>query len=196
VIADSFGKARLIFICLILLGAANIAGAFATSFDMLLVTRALSGVGGGGVLPVTLGLVGDLFPLRERQVALSRILAGAMTGNLLGASLSGLIGDFVGWRGVLIVLGVLVLATSAAVGWGFRDHMRAPRRRTNLADLIRNYRAILVHPHARVCYAAVFIEGTCILGLFPFVAAFLADLGETRLSIAGVRLPRRRIDLH
>src|SRR5262245_23001135 len=64
-IADSFGKARLIFICLILLGAASIAGAFSASFDMLLVTRALAGIGGGGVLPVTLGLVGDLFPLRE-----------------------------------------------------------------------------------------------------------------------------------
>ena len=32
-----------------------------------------------------------------------------MTGNLLGASLSGLIGDFLGWRGVLAVLGVLVI---------------------------------------------------------------------------------------
>jgi MFS transporter, DHA1 family, inner membrane transport protein len=186
VVADVFGKAKLIFICLILLGASNIAGAFSTSFDMLLVTRALSGVGGGGVMPVTLGLVGDLFPIRERQVALSRILAGAMAGNLLGASLSGLIGDIVGWRGVLIAIGVLVLAASVAVGWGFRHQMRMPRRQTNFADMVRNYRAILMHPHARACYLGVFIEGSCLLGLFPFVAAFLAELGEPRLVIAGL----------
>ena len=43
VIADIFGKPKLIFICLILLGVSNIAGAFTTSFDMLLVTRALPG---------------------------------------------------------------------------------------------------------------------------------------------------------
>lgn len=186
VIADSFGKARLIFVCLILLGAASIAGAFSTSFDMLLVTRALAGIGGGGVLPVTLGLVGDLFPIRERQVALSKILAGALTGNLLGASLSGLIGDFIGWRGVLMAIGVLVLAASAAVGWGFRHQMRTPRRPTSTADMLRNYRAIFAHPHARVCYGGVFVEGICVLGLFPFIAAFLADLGEPRLSIAGL----------
>jgi MFS transporter, DHA1 family, inner membrane transport protein len=186
VVADVFGKAKLIFICLILLGASNIAGAFSTSFDMLLVTRALSGVGGGGVMPVTLGLVGDLFPIRERQVALSRILAGAMAGNLLGASLSGLIGDIVGWRGVLMTIGVLVLAASVAVGWGFRHQMRMPRRQTNFADMVRNYRAIFMHPHARACYLGVFIEGSCLLGLFPFVAAFLAELGEPRLSIAGL----------
>lgn len=186
VVADIFGKPRLIFICLILLGVSSIAGAFSTSYDMLLVTRALAGAGGGGVMPVTLGLVGDLFPLQQRQVALSRILAGAMAGNLLGASLSGLIGDLVGWRGVLMAIGVLVLAASVAVGWGFRHQMRTPRKQTSFAALIRNYRAILAHPHARVCYVAVFVEGSCLLGLFPFVAAFLAELGEPRLLIAGV----------
>ena len=153
---------------------------------MLLVTRALAGIGGGGVLPVTLGLVGDLFPLRERQVALSKILAGAMAGNLLGATMSGLIGDFIGWRGVLIAIGVVVFAASAAVGWGFRDHMRAPRRATSVADTLRNYRAIFAHPHARACYGGVFVEGICVLGLFPFIAAFLAGLGEPRPSIAGL----------
>jgi predicted MFS family arabinose efflux permease len=185
-VADVVGKPKLIFFCLILLGVSNIAGAFSTSFDMLLVTRALSGIGGGGVMPVTLGLVADLFPLRERQVALGRILSGAMAGNLLGASLSGFIGDFVGWRGVLIAIGVLVIATSVAVGWGFRDQMRAPRRQTNFAAMLKNYRAIFAHPHARVCYGGVFIEGSCLLGLFPFVAAFLAQQGEPRPWIAGL----------
>ena len=33
---------------------------------------------------------------------------------------------------------------------------------------------------------AVFVEGCCVLGLFPFIAAFLFELGETSLSIAGL----------
>jgi predicted MFS family arabinose efflux permease len=109
-----------------------------------------------------------------------------MAGNLLGATFSGLIGDYVGWRGVLVVMGALVLAASAAVGWGFRHQMRGARKPTDIATIIGNYRSIFAHPHARVCYPAVFIEGSCVLGLFPFVAAFLADLGEPRLSIAGI----------
>ncbi len=186
IVADMFGKPKLILICLALLGVSNIAGAMSTSFDMLLITRVLSGIGGGGVFPITLSLVGDLFPLRERQVAMSRILAGAMAGNLLGASLSGVIGDFIGWRGVLMGIGLLVIVASVAVGWGFRAQMRAPRKQINLADIGRNYRVILQHPYARLCYPAVFIEGCCVLGVFPFVAAFLVELGEPRLSIAGV----------
>jgi predicted MFS family arabinose efflux permease len=32
----------------------------------------------------------------------------------------------------------------------------------------------------------VFIEGCCVLGLFPYIASFLFDLGETSLSVAGI----------
>jgi predicted MFS family arabinose efflux permease len=52
--------------------------------------------------------------------------------------------------------------------------------------LKHGYRTILGNPNAPVAYSAVFIEGCCVLGLFPFMAAFLFELGETRLSIAGI----------
>ena len=122
----------------------------------------------------------------KRQVAIGRTLAGAMTGNLLGASASGLIGDFLGWRGVLAVLGVLVILASIAVAVGFRGAALTRPPKTNLSALRHGYRTIFANPNARICYSAVFIEGCCVLGLFPFVAAFLFELGETSLSIAGI----------
>ena len=118
--ADLFGKARLMIGCLVLLGLANILGAMSTSFSLLFATRILAGIGSGGVFPVALGLTSDLVGPEKRQVAIGRTLAGSMTGNLLGASASGLIGDFLGWRGVLAVLGGLVVVASVAVAVGFR----------------------------------------------------------------------------
>ena len=88
--ADQLGKARLMVACLVLLGVGSILGAFATSFPVLLVTRILCGIGAGGVFPVAMGLTSDLVPLAQRQVALGRVLAGAMIGNILGASLAGI----------------------------------------------------------------------------------------------------------
>jgi len=183
--ADLFGKARLMIVCLVLLGIANILGAVATSFPLLFASRILAGIGSGGVFPVALGLTSDLVGPEKRQVAISRTLAGSMTGNLLGASFSGVIGDFVGWRGVLAVLGGLVIVASVAVAAGFRgaDLTRPPR--TNLSTLRHGYRTIFANPNA-ICYAAVFVEGCCVLGLFPYLAAFLVELGETSLSIAGI----------
>jgi predicted MFS family arabinose efflux permease len=153
---------------------------------MLFATRILAGIGSGGVFPVALGLTSDLVGPEKRQVAIGRTLAGAMTGNLLGASASGLIGDFLGWRGVLAVLGGLVVVASVAVAAGFRGAALVHPPRTNLSALKQGYRTIFANPNARVCYTAVFIEGCCVLGLFPFIAAFLFDLGETSLSVAGV----------
>ena len=184
--ADVFGKARLMIVALMLLGIANILGAMATSFPLLFASRILAGIGSGGVFPIALGLTSDLVGSENRQVALGRTLAGAMTGNLLGATVSGLIGDFLGWRGVLAVLGVIVMIASIVVAIGFRGAALTRPPRTSMATLRQGYRTIFTNPNARICYAAVFIEGCCVLGLFPFIAAFLFDLGQTSLSIAGI----------
>jgi predicted MFS family arabinose efflux permease len=186
-VADMFGKAKLMIVCLALLGAANILGAMATSFEMLFVSRILCGIAAGGTFPIAMGLTSDLVPTAQRQIALGRVLAGAMTGNLLGATASGVIADFVGWRGVLIVLGLIVLAASAAVMMGFRrGGVVSSPSGMSFAALKAGYRTIIANPNARVCFTAVFIEGALVLGLFSFVAAFLFELGETRASIPGV----------
>jgi predicted MFS family arabinose efflux permease len=184
--ADLFGKARLVILCLVLLGFANVLGALSSSFSVLFATRILAGIGAGGVFPISLGLTSDLVGPEKRQVAIGRTLAGSMTGNLLGASLSGLIGDFLGWRGVLAVLGSLAMLASVAVAIGFRGGAltRAPAK-MDLAVIRHGYRTIFANPNA-LCYGAVFIEGCCVLGLFPYLAAFLFDIGETSLTVAGV----------
>lgn len=185
--ADMFGKARLMIICLALLGAANIIGSMSTSFEMLFLSRILCGMAAGGTFPIAMGLTGDLVPIAHRQIALSRVLAGSMTGNLLGSSAAGVIGDFLGWRGVLAVLGLLMIAVSVMVLIGFRrGGVTNPKSGVNFKALRSGYRTILTNPNARVCFTVVFVEGLCVLGLFPFVAAFLFELGETRASIPGL----------
>ena len=185
--ADLFGKARLMVICLGLLGLANILGALSTSFPFLFATRILAGIGAGGVFPAALSLTSDLVGPDKRQIAIGRTLASAMIATLLGASASGLIGDFLGWRGVLALIGALVMLAAVAVAIRFRGVAFAPRpNEAGISALRRGYRAIFGNPNARICFAAVFIEGCCVLGLFPFIASFLFDLGQTSLSIAGI----------
>ncbi len=184
--ADLFGKARLMTLCLALLGLACILGALSTSFSGLFASRILAGIASGGVFPVALGLTADLVAPAKRQVAIGRTLAGSMTGNLLGASASGIIGDFVGWRGVLVILGALGLIAAVAVAAGFRGAALTAPPKSDLKTLRQGYRTIFANPNARYCYSAVFVEGCCVFGLFPFIAALLFDLGETSLSIAGI----------
>jgi MFS transporter, DHA1 family, inner membrane transport protein len=184
--ADLFGKARLMIFCLVILGLANLVGSLATSFPLLFVSRILAGIGAGGVFPVALGLTSDLVGSEQRQIGISRTLAGSMSGNLLGATFSGLIGDFLGWRGVLAILGGLGVVAAIAVAAGFRGAELKHPPRSNWSALKSGYRTIFTNPNARICFSAVFVEGCCVLGLFPFIASFLFDLGESSLSVAGV----------
>jgi len=109
-----------------------------------------------------------------------------MTGNLLGASASGVIGDLLGWA----VCSPCRYPRGRGVGRGddgFRGAAltRAPAK-MDLGMLRHGYRTIFANPNALVCFGAVFVEGCCVLGLFPYLAAFLFELGETSLAIAGI----------
>jgi predicted MFS family arabinose efflux permease len=108
-----------------------------------------------------------------------------MTGNLLGASGSGVIGDVVGWRGVFFVTGAIDLVALAVAIPGFRSMNESPGR-FDLSTFIPNYRAVFSNPLAKYCFGAVFIEALFLFGVFPYMAVLLQDTGTARASIAGV----------
>lgn len=184
-LADTFSKARLMLLCLFVLTAASIASGFATSFEMLMTARVVAGLAAGGVVPISFAIVGDKIPIAQRQVAMGRLLFAIMTGNLLGATLAGVIGDLAGWRGVFFTTGAfggLVLLVAAPAFRGFSE----TQGHFDLRTLGRNYRDILSNPLAKFCFGTVFLEALFMYGVFPYMAALLHETGETRASIAGV----------
>ena len=191
--ADLFGKARLMLVCLVILGLANILGALSTSFPLLFATRILAGIGAGGDVSDRARPDQRSGPApSKRQVAIGRtLIAGSMTGNLLGASLSGLIGDFLGWRGVLVLLGVLVCWRrwrSAAGFRGVRRSMASVAPAASISSVLRHgYRTIFANPNAAVCYSAVFVEG-CLRARPVSLSSrrFCSNSASPSLSIAGV----------
>jgi predicted MFS family arabinose efflux permease len=184
-LADMFSKTRLIAVCMLIVGIATVACGFATNFEMLMILRIVAGVAAGGVFPIALAVAGDRVPVAERQVAIGRLLFAAMTGNLLGASGAGVIGDVVGWRGVFFVTGTIDLVALAVAIPGFRSMNESPGR-FDLSTFIPNYRAVFSNPLAKYCFGAVFIEALFLFGVFPYMAVLLRDAGETHASIAGV----------
>jgi predicted MFS family arabinose efflux permease len=184
-LADMFSKTRLMLFCLLVLAGAALAGGLATSFETLMAARVVAGLAAGGIVPISFALAGDRVPVRQRQVAMGRILFAVMIGNLLGASGAGLIGDLIGWRGVFFgtgILGAIVLALAIP---GFRGFDEEPGR-FDLSTLGPNYRAIFSNPLAKICFGAVFFEALFMYGIFPYMATLLHAAGETRASIAGV----------
>ena len=185
-IGDFFGKTRLMNISLAIVVTSTLVCAFASSFSLLVAMRIVAGMLAGGIYPVGLAMVGDLVPVHQRQVAIGRLLAVGLTGNLIGATISGVIGDLFGWRGVFFSLGAFGLVVAVIAAFAFRGLPTAKPRPFNLAAVAAGFRSVFADPRAKVCFGSVFFEGIVIHGLFPYVALLLLMAGETRSSYAGM----------
>jgi predicted MFS family arabinose efflux permease len=184
-LADMFSKSRLMLLCLLSLALATLVCGLAESFEVLIAARVVAGLAAGGVVPIAFALIGDKVPIAERQVAMGRLLFAIMTGNLLGATCAGVVGDLAGWRGVFFVLsgfGALVFVIAVPA---FRQ-LKEETGKFDLSTLGPNYRAIFSNPLAKICFGAVFLEAVFMYGVFPHMATLLHQAGETRASIAGV----------
>ena len=141
----------------------------------------------GGIFPVGIAIVGDLVPVEQRQVAIGRLLAVGLTGNLIGATISGVIGDLLGWRGVFFTIGGFgLVAASSRHSLRFAGCALGKPKPFNFAAAAAGFRGIFADPRAKVCFGSVFFEGIIIHGMFPFVALLLFASGETRSSYAGM----------
>jgi predicted MFS family arabinose efflux permease len=184
-IGDAIGKRRVIRACLVVLALALLASAVVPDLTSLTVLRVVAGAAAGGVFPITIAIIGDQVPIEKRQVALSRLLVAGLTGWAGGGALAVLVAPVIGWRGVLVVCAGVALAAFAVLRE--RDQV-PPGRRLNLAEALARYRAILGMRVARGLYAAVFVEGALVFGVFPFLSPLFLSRGLGGAAEAGFAL--------
>jgi predicted MFS family arabinose efflux permease len=185
-IGDFFGKTRLMNVSLAIVVMTTLVCAFASNFSLLVIMRMIAGILAGGIFPVGMAIIGDLVPVHERQVVIGRLLAVGLTGNLIGATISGIIGDLFGWRGVFFSIGTFGLLVAIVAYFAFRNLPTAKPKPFNLKAALAGFQGVLADPRAKFCFGSVFFEGIIIHGLFPFVALLLLVSGETRSSYAGI----------
>jgi predicted MFS family arabinose efflux permease len=185
-VADAIGKARVMLGCLVLLAVSSFLAAITTNFWELFVLRILAGAACGGSFPVGMALISDFAPLSQRQVTIGRLLTATISGNLLGAAVSGVISDFIHWRGMLVLLGSISLIALVLGYFGLRDLPKGPPQPLDVRSVLARNRAIFSIRTARICYMTVALEALFLFGIFPYVAVLLAKGGEPRASIAGL----------
>jgi len=99
----------------------------AHSMPQLILFRGLQGLGAGGVLPVTLTIIGDLYNLEER--ARVQVLFTSMwgTASLAGPAVGAFLTKHLSWRFVFYVNLPFVLISGALVGLYLRESGKTAR---------------------------------------------------------------------
>jgi predicted MFS family arabinose efflux permease len=185
-LSDAVGKGRVMVACLAVLAVALAVSAMAATPDLLFAARIAAGAAAGGTVPVALAIVGDSVGVAGRQVALSRLLLGMLTGHLLGTLGAGLLGDAYGWRAVMWTGSVMIAAATAIAVLYVLPQIAAVSKPFTARIVIDGFGRVLANPRAKVCYLAVLIGGTCLFGLLPHVAAMLEARGAGSTREAGM----------
>lgn len=186
-VGDAYSKARLIKICLGVLAGSMVLAAAAPGFVTLMVSRVIAGVVSGGIFPVGLALIGDRTTIEHRQVAASRFLVASIFGQMSGATVSGIIASYFGWRMVFWVAAVIT-AISTLVIIRYLDSRSDVARPLTIRGAIDGYRTVLANRSSLIVFAAVMGEGTFYFCVFPFVGAMLLARGVGGPIAAGVAL--------
>lgn len=129
-LSDSLGRkpVALASVGLFLLGSLGCGAA--GSIGALIAARAIQGIGAGGMQPVTLTIIGDLYSLEERGKVQGAMSAVWATASVVGPLLGGWIVAFASWRWVFWVnlpVGLMGLAVL------LRAYHELPRARSRRA---------------------------------------------------------------
>jgi EmrB/QacA subfamily drug resistance transporter len=111
-LSDVWGHRRLFALAMLLFMAGSAAVALTPSLEWLVAARVFQALGAGALVPVSIAMVGDLFPPDQRGAPLGIVGASAEAGGVIGPLWGGIITRYLDWQWVFwinIPLGAAVL---------------------------------------------------------------------------------------
>ena len=102
-LGDIYGKVRIFMIGVALFTIGSLLCGISPNLPILVLSRALQGLGGAAAFSNNQGIITEVFPSNERGGALGWIATAASVGSLVGPSLGGLILSFTSWGGIFLV---------------------------------------------------------------------------------------------
>jgi len=128
-LGDRFGRKGALQAGLVIFGAGSLIGAFADTSAVLILGRAITGIGAAFVMPSTLSILTNVFPTRERAKAIAIWAGISGAGAAIGPIASGLLLEHYWWGSVFLV-NIPIIAFALAAGYVLvprsKDSTRTP----------------------------------------------------------------------
>ncbi|MBX8911157.1 MFS transporter [Enterobacter ludwigii] len=147
---------------------ANAASALSTDLTVLMVFRAIAGIGSGVYLAMGIAASAALSPPDQRGKSIAVIMGGMASGTVLGVPLSLLLAEQLGWQSALWL--VTLLGGIAFVGL----FARLPALPTAQAIPLKAKIALLTDSHVVVILLVSLLAAISSLGMYTFLAPLIA----------------------
>jgi MFS family permease len=175
-IADLRGRVPVLVMALVLFALGSLITTVAYDMPSIVAGRFLQGVGGGGLVPATLALVADLYPVERRGVPLGVVSAVQEIGSVLGPLFGAAVLAVADWRAIFAINLAVGLVLAAAIRALAPHHDSGSGSRRRRPDLI----GLLLLLTTLACAAVVFLRPAPLMRDLTWGQLFIPFAGDGR----------------
>lgn len=135
-LADLHGRKPVMLVAMALFLIGSMASGQAHTMTQLIVFRAIQGIGAGGMQPMALTIVGDIFKIEERAKMQGVFGAVWAIAGLAGPLLGGVIVATLSWRWVFYVNVPFGLASAAVLSFSLVESVEKRKHRLDIAGAL------------------------------------------------------------
>ncbi|MCT7377856.1 DHA2 family efflux MFS transporter permease subunit [Chelativorans salis] len=205
-LATVLGRKRYYVGCILGFGASSLLCGLAPSLAILVLSRALQGLIGGGLQPVSQAILADSFPPARRGMAFAFYGMAVVVAPAIGPTLGGWITDNFDWRWVFLINVPVSIALSLLIGQLIKDppHLIAERLRLSASGVRIDYvgfallalgfgflQIVLDRGQQQDWFASHFILAAALLSAFGLISFVVWEL-RSEYPIVDLRLLANR----
>lgn len=184
-LCDQIGRIKVIVPALILYGLGGVISGFATlsmdnPYNIILVGRAVQGIGAAGTAPIVMALIGDIFQSQQRSEALGIIEAANGVGKVLSPILGSAIG-LISWIALFFSYAILAVPIAAGV-WFLGKEGKKPEKQG-----LKKYlgKTAEIFKEKGFSLIATILTGMLVLFVLFGLLSYFSDILEIRYDIKG-----------
>jgi EmrB/QacA subfamily drug resistance transporter len=126
-IADMKGRRKIFILGNIVFFLGSVLSAISLSEIMLLIARAIQGIGGSAIFATSVAILTSAFPLEERGKVLGINTASVYLGLSLGPVLGGLLTQYAGWKSIFLISSITTVVVTIGALWKLRGEVAEKR---------------------------------------------------------------------
>lgn len=131
-LSDVFGRKKLYIISMVLFLGGSILCGLANSMEQLIAFRAIQGLGAGGVLPLALIIIGEIFSVEERARMQGYFSGVWGVSSIIGPLIGGFLVDQISWHWVFLINLIPGLIAMALVLLAWNNQPKFKNRKVKL----------------------------------------------------------------
>ncbi len=187
-LADRSSRVRLLSACLALWSVMTSVSGLARSFPQLFLARVGVGIGEAGCIPPAHSIIGDYFPRERRTLAVSIFQAGSAVGTSVGLIVIGLLGEMLGWRAALQIVGLAGVPLALLAVMTLKEPARREPPATVRVALLPAIATLLRRPAFVHLIIGISVAGMTAGAFGQWVPTFLIRSFGMSMAQAGVSL--------